>query len=533
MHDNNIVLADRRVSRYHAEILAEDHSYVLRDLGSSNGTFLNSARINRAPLTPGDRIAIGSSVFSFDQGEEDIFPEDQETDTTTVKPARDILKNVIEEKGDTPSDRGRGRQNILGALYQLSKSIVTISEIRSILRQTTDIIFSNLAAERIYILVKDEASDAITPLVSRDLYTRLGKYLLDAKVVTEEQIREARALQDREGGKLGEKLVELGYVSEDTVRDFLRKQSGKESKLMLSRSVINRVMDEEISLLVADARRDTRFSESESIFLYGIRSAMCVPLLGASRVAGAIYVDNLNAGQQFTEEDLDLLTTIGNLTAISIEEANLREKIHREREARLCLMRYHSPQVVEEIIKGGGTCEVNERTITVLFTDIKDFTRLSEALGPRESANLLNEYFDIVIDSVFRYNGSVDKFIGDAVMAIFGPPFLTNAFTEMAVRAAVDMRDKIQKLNKYAIRIGINTGPAVIGNIGSSRRMEYTAIGDTVNIASRLEKMAGPGQIFVGDATYRHIRDLFHTRSVGMQKVRGKVTEVSVYEVVA
>lgn len=531
MDDNNIVLSDRSVSRYHAEIVTQEDTYVLRDLGSSNGTLLNNVKITRIPLTPGDKVTIGTNALLFDQGVEDIFSEEVKTDTTTVRPARDILKNVIEEKVDTPSVRAMGRLNILGALYQLSKSILTASEIRSILQQTIDIILGNIAAERIYILVRDEDSDSIKPLLSRDLYTRIGQYLLDAKVVTEKQIQEARALQKKEGGKLGAKLVELGYLTEDTLHAHLRKQSGKESKLMLSRSVINRVIDEEISLLVADARRDSRFSESKSIFLYGIRSAMCVPLFGAARVAGAIYVDNLNAGQQFTEDDLNLLTTIGNLTAISIEEANLREKVHREREARHCLMRYHSPQVVEEILKGGGTCEVNERTITVLFTDIKDFTRLSEALGPMESANLLNEYFDIIIDAVFRYNGSVDKFIGDAVMAIFGPPFLTNAYTEMAVKAAVEIREKIQKLNKYAIRVGINTGPAFIGNIGSFRRMEYTAIGDTVNIAARLEKMAGPGQIFVGDATYRHIRDLFHTRPVGIQKVRGKVTEVSVYEV--
>ena len=531
MHDNNIVLAERSVSRYHAEIVTQEDTYVLRDLGSSNGTFLNDVRITSIPLATGDKVTIGINALLFDHGEEDLFPKEEKTDTTMVKPARDILKNVIEEK-DTQSDRTMGRQNILGALYQLSKSILKTSEIRSILQQTIDIILDNIAAERIYILVKEEDSDSIKNLLSRDLHTRIGQYLLAAKVVTEEQIQEARALQKKDGGKLGSKLVELGYISEDTLHAFLRKQSGEESKLMLSRSVINRVISEEISLLVADARRDARFSEAESIFLYGIRSAMCVPLIGATRVNGAIYVDNLNAGQQFTEDDLNFLTTIGNLAAISIEEANLREKMHREREARQCLMRYHSPQVVEEIIKSGGTCEVNERTITVLFTDIKDFTRLSETLGPMESANLLNEYFDIIIDSVFRYNGSIDKFIGDAVMAIFGPPFLPNAFTEMAVKAAVEMREKIQKLNKYAIRIGINTGPAVIGNIGSSRRTEYTAIGDTVNIAARLEKMAGPGQIFVGDTTYRHIQDLFHTRPVGIQKVRGKVTEVSVYEVV-
>jgi adenylate cyclase len=290
-------------------------------------------------------------------------------------------------------------------------------------------------------------------------------------------------------------------------------------------------MNEKISLLVADAKRDSRFTESKSIFLYGIRSAMCVPLLGVESVAGTIYIDNLDADRQFTQDELHLLTTIGNLAAISIEEANLRDKVRREREARQCLMRYHSPQVVEEIIKGGGSCEAKESMITVLFIDIKDFTRLSEELGPMGSAVLLNEYFDIVTDSVFRHKGSIDKFIGDAAMAIFGAPFHTGDYTEMAVRAAIDLQKKMKKLNKFESRIGINTGPAVIGNIGSSKRIEYTAIGDVVNIASRLEKMAGPGEIYIGGTTYEQIKGRFPTRPVGMQRVKGKIMEVDVHEV--
>jgi adenylate cyclase len=265
--------------------------------------------------------------------------------------------------------------------------------------------------------------------------------------------------------------------------------------------------------------------------MYGIRSAICVPLFGAETLVGAIYVDNLNANKKFSRDDLSILTTIGNLAAISIEEADLRENLRREREARQCLMRYHSPQVVDEIIKVGGICDVIEKMITVVFIDIKNFTKLSENLGPMGSATLLNEYFDIIIEEVFRHKGSIDKFIGDAVMAIFGPPFYKKDYTEMAVKAAIHIQKKIKKLNKYEIRIGINTGPAVVGNIGSVKRMEYTAIGDTVNIASGLERMAGSGKIYVGETTYRQIKDIFPVNPVGIQKVKGKIMEVDVYEV--
>ena len=531
MSDNDIVFEDKRVSRYHAEIRIKNGAYIIRDLGSHNGILVNNIKVSSANLQPGDKVTIGINTLLLDYEKEDIFSENDTTDTTTIKPARDILKEVIEEKGNNYIADVSKRQNILSALYQLSKSILRESEIRPIFNLTIDIILKNIEAERIYILMKDKESNDVKPLLISDIYTRIGQHLLSAKLVTEHQIQEALSLQKKEGGRFGTKLVELGYITEETLNTFLSKQSSKENKLMLSRSVINRVMNEEIALLVADAKRDSRFTESKSIFLYGIRSAMCVPLLGLEHVAGAIYVDNLNADKQFTHDELALLTTIGNLAAISIEGANLRDKIRSEREARQCLMRYHSPQIVEEIIKGRGICEVNERMITVLFVDIKNFTRLSEELGPMSTATLLNEYFDIIIDEVFRYKGSIDKFIGDAAMAIFGGPLHTADYTEMSVRAAIEIQKRIQKLNKYAIRIGINTGTAVIGNIGSSKRMEYTAIGDTVNIASRLEKMAGAGKIYVGETTYAQIKDIFHTRPVGIQKVKGKITEVDVYEV--
>ncbi|MDP3113008.1 MAG: adenylate/guanylate cyclase domain-containing protein [Thermodesulfovibrionales bacterium] len=480
--DNDIAFEDKRVSRHHTEIFLSNGEYFIKDLGSQNGTWVNGVKITSTGIKTGDAIIIGGNTLLFDSGKEDIFVEADTSDLQTIiKPAKDILIGTIEEKDDGFSpDILRKRTAMLSALYQISRDILKESEIDSILNLTANTILGNIKAERVYILMKDEELGSIKTALARD------------------------------AGKI----------------------SGKEDKLMLSRTVINRVMDEEISLLVADAKRDSRFKESESIFMYGIRSAMCVPLLGAERVTGAIYVDILNSDRQFTHDELHLLTTIGNISAIGIEQTNLRDKMLKEREARQSLMRYHSPQVVEEIIKGKGTCEVSERMITVLFTDIKGFTRLSEELGPMETVRLLNEYFDIITDVVFRYKGSIDKFIGDAAMAIFGAPFHDMDYTEMAVKAAIDIQKEIKKLNKFEVRIGINTGTAVIGNIGSSKRVEYTAIGDTINIASRLEKMAAEGSIYIGEATYEQIKGIFKTRSIGMQKIKGKTMEVGIYEVI-
>ena len=531
MSDNDIVFEDKRVSRYHAEIRMKNDAYVIRDLGSHNGTFVNDVRVESINLNSGDKITMGINSLLFDYEKEDIFSEEDMTNTTSIKRAKEILKDVMEEKIEDHSVDFFKRQTMLSALYELSKGILKESEIGSIFNLTVDVILKNIGAERIYILLKDEKSNVIKPVFVRDIHTRIGQHLINAKLATKAQIEEALSLQKKEGGRLGSKLVKLGHITEENFNAFLSKRSSEEDKLMLSKSVINRVVNEEISLLMADAKKDSRFKESKSIFLYGIRSAMCVPLLGAESVAGTIYVDNLDADRQFTQAELNLLTTIGNLAAIGMEGANLRDKILREREARQCLMRYHSPQVVEEIIKGKGTCEINEKMITVFFVDIKDFTRLSEELGPIGSATLLNEYFDIITEVVFGYKGSIDKFIGDAAMAIFGAPFHDVNYTEAAVRAAIDIQKKLREVNKYEIRIGINTGPAVIGNIGSTKRMEYTAIGDTVNIASRLEKMADPGTIYIGETTYEQVKGIFNTRPIGIQRVKGKTMDVGVYEV--
>jgi adenylate cyclase len=484
MSDNDIVLKDNLVSRYHAVISMKNRSFFVEDLKSKNGTFVNNSRVVNRQISVGDMITIGKTTLLFDFSKRAIFSEDNELELTTIKPAKKIINDITNKSLDYSSSEIvevlKNRNEILHAIYHLSKSILRISVFDTILELTADAIFNNITGvERVYILIKDNTSDSAAPVF----------------------------------------------------RKTLEGMSNAEDKLMISETIVNRVIHDEISLLVADAKRDVRFKEAESIILYGIRSAMCVPLLGEECVRGALYVDILKGRKQFTQNDLQLLTTIGNLAAISLEEANLRDKVRSESEARQSLMRYHSPQVVEKIIRDKGNIKVHEMMITVLFVDIKDFTQLSESIGPLETVKLLNEYFDIITDIVFKYNGSIDKFIGDAAMAMFGAPFSSVDYTEMAVRAAIDIHKELKRLNKYEFRIGINTGPAVIGNIGSTKRLEYTSIGDTVNVASRLEKMAEPGKIYIGKTTYDNIKDIFKTQPVSKQTVKGKTMEVNVYEV--
>ena len=194
---------------------------------------------------------------------------------------------------------------------------------------------------------------------------------------------------------------------------------------------------------------------------------------------------------------------------------------------------------MKEIQEGRNTSlDVQEKEVTILFSDIQGFTSMSERLSPAEIANLLNDYFSLMTDIIFKHGGTLDKYIGDAIMAIFGAPFSHKDDAVRAVRAAVEMREELKNLMtrkddsvKFNVRIGINTGDVVAGNIGSLQRMEYTVLGDAVNTAARLETMSKPGQILIGEQTYKLAKDFFEIKPVGKWKVKGKEKEVMVYEV--
>ena len=152
---------------------------------------------------------------------------------------------------------------------------------------------------------------------------------------------------------------------------------------------------------------------------------------------------------------------------------------------------------------------------------------------------ILNQYFSRMTDILFKFDGTLDKYIGDGLMAVFGAPMARKDDPIRAIQAAREMREELAAMmeneaedRKFSIRIGINTGRVVAGNIGSPKRLDYTVIGDPVNIASRLESMAEQNQILIGEETYRFVKEKFDIREVGPKKFRGKSEEITVYEVI-
>jgi adenylate cyclase len=200
---------------------------------------------------------------------------------------------------------------------------------------------------------------------------------------------------------------------------------------------------------------------------------------------------------------------------------------------RKILERFHSPEVVDFIINSGEDLTIpQERTATIVFSDIVGFTKLADKMTPIEVSQMLNKYFSAMTEIIFDYNGTLDKYIGDAIMAVFGAPIERQTDAERAIWAAIEMLNALPDVDdEIEIRIGINTGKVVAGSLGAHNRMEYTVLGDAVNVASRLEKMAWPGQILIGEGTYEYVKGKFEIASLGAKTIRGKDTRIMVYEV--
>lgn len=477
---NEVCLPDEQVSRQHARVEYWGDSCYITDLGSRNGIRVNGVQITEKALAPGDVITIGKNLLRFEEGPLSTV---ELLDSPPLVPGGGTIVKAFDGVAATTPERH------LRVLYAAGKALLSSSDLTDLLNLIMDLVFRELPAKRGFLL-----------------------------------------LLDKDTGELKPTVVRAG-------------ETGCDGNVTISRTIAETALKEKVGVLTSDAATDPRFCSGESVFLYNIHSALCVPLLNEDEVMGVLYIDADKNTYCFTEEDLDLLSAMANLSAIGIQKQQLARKAREEEELRGRLARYHSPDVVEHIMReglagGAGTLSVSEKEVTVLFSDIKGFTSISERLEPQQVAEILNEYFTRMTDIVFEYGGTLDKYIGDAIMALFGAPFSKEDDAERAVHAAIKMQKELAALmgrgstkEKFSVRIGINTGMVVAGNIGSPRRVDYTVLGDAVNVAQRLESIAQPGQILIGGSTCEKVKGRFKLNEIGMQRVKGKDEEVMVYEV--
>lgn len=268
-----------------------------------------------------------------------------------------------------------------------------------------------------------------------------------------------------------------------------------------------------------------------------------IPFRVNESLRGGLGLGEKLSGDPYPADDLELLATLAAQGAVAVENAKLLERVKREEVARVNFSRYLSPQIVEKIVQ--HDVEVNlggdRKVVTVLFSDIRNFTTITESRPPDQLIAILNEYFTSMAETIFEQQGSLDKYIGDAIVAVFGSLVPVENPARNAVAAAVAMMRRLPELNRrwearfgfsMNIGIGVNTGEVFLGNIGSPERMEFTVIGDAVNVASRFSGLAKAGQVLVTRETLAHLGTEFPVRELPPAEVKGKSGKLEVFEIV-
>jgi adenylate cyclase len=501
-----VCLKDFGISRQHAKLVAEPNGVRIVDLKSKNGTQVNGVPVVEAPLKDGDRILLGKFQLVFAKAIEGkvVLDEDKplaEEAGTIIRSVGDISKLLATEgpkAGTDPARKAPDAQEIeksnriLRVLTKVAETLIAVRPVEEVLQQVMDIVFEHINADRGFLMLTDEHDKSkLIPMVIQH-----------------------------------------------------RKQGTDQGKITISKTIADRVIKERVSILTSDAMVDSRFTAGDSIRFHGIRSAMCAPLWNKEEVIGIIFIDSLMLTNCFTLNDLDMLTALANYAAVAVERARLNQKIVAEEKKRERLGRFLSPQVTNRILatsesQGHELGAPEQREVTVLFADIVGFTSMSEKMSPSSVALLLNDYLSRMTDVIFKHEGTLDKYIGDAIMAVFGAPLDMPDHAARCVRAGLEMRERLLEFNserkegpQLRIRIGINSGNAMAGEIGSTNKREYTVLGDTVNTASRLESsVAKPMMVVIGENTHEAVKGQFEVKPLGKATLKGKEREVSVFEV--
>jgi adenylate cyclase len=501
---NDVVLNHPSVSRKHARFEARNGAWWVVDLKSTNGVKVNGNLVTESQVNAGDKISVGSVQLelkpqpSVNFSNESMFDNPSGTVIRRISDinsefgldlaaAQKLVPRIPSEPGLKPIEVSR--EKIFQVLIQVAKALLETDELNSLLTIVMDMIFKYLPVERGLLILFDEEGNPVPKLT---------------------------------------KFIE-GADAHD---------------IPISRTILKMVAQQQVALMTSNALEDARLLGGKSIAIHGIRSAMCVPLWNRNRVIGAVQVDSPIHIGRFTEEDLDLITALANFAAVAVERAQLSEKIEQERKIRSKMERYHSPAVIDEIVKGvvaADETDIRTADVSILFADISGFTTVSETKKPEEVAEFLSNFFSAAVDAIFAYGGTLDKFIGDAVMAFFGAPLpqedhadravLTGLMLQRLVGEWNDEREKLQ-LPMVKVRVGINSGPAVVGNVGTEKRVDYTVLGSAVNIASRLESgVAKPGQVVISQNTLDRVMGSFETESLGEFALKGLQQKMPVFAV--
>jgi adenylate cyclase len=514
--ENEVVLPDFSVSRRHAVIRHEGGSWFVQDLMSTNGIQVNRVTSKRSMLKPGDRVKVGIFEIEIEEVSEppqtgsgprrptEGMPQPSVGTATIVRSLADFSaawgldgKSSGESRSSRRKDLDEAYSSkIFGFMTRLARMLIRSDSVDEVLSRVMEIAFEALPVDRGFILLLDESS--------------------------------------------GKTVCELARTKD-------RMEFRPMSEVPVSQTMVEQVMRDRVALLTYDALSDQRLAGGDSIRIHQIRAAMCTPLWSGEKIIGVFQVDTPFHAGTFNEQDLDLLTALANYAAVAVERLRYAKTVEFERQVRSRLERYHSPAVIESIVK--FTPSAAEPTVgrmklaeaTVMFADLAGFTPVSEKASPQEVAEMLESYFTHAVEAIFAAGGTLDKFIGDCVMAFFGAPVPQADHAQRAVQAALQIQNAQEELNRersgrglpaLRVRIAIQSGPVMVGDVGSRKRVDYTVMGNTVNVAARLESsVAEPGEVTLGAETNRLLAGAYPTEPLGEFQLKGLEQRVRAYRV--
>ncbi len=502
--DNSIIVADRSLSRHHAQILIAEEQAIITDLGSLNNTFVNESKIDQCELKDGDLIRYGAVVFLFVQALESSKPEPLGGEGSNLSiigrlapektrvALQDLLDhNSSQQKGTVLMLRQRNAEqralDKLKILLEVSQQLSSPEEPQKLLEKILDLLLQIMNVDRAIILMFNQQTGEL----------------------------EQKAVKFRGG------IPTDGQIYSTTITNFVHEHGE--------------------AILISDACVDNRFYEANSILAQAIRASMCVPLKPRDQVIGVLYADNLSMVNVYRQEDLEFLTALANQAAIAIENAKLYKQIETEAVMRA---KFEScfPEAVSKKLKEEGKLKIVDTEVTALFADISSFTQICSRMEPRQVIEMLNEYFQVMVeDIIFKYEGTLEQYIGDGLLAIWGAPYRQPDDAKQAVQSAIAMQRAIEGLNqdwvkrrnlRIKIHIGLNTGKVAAGNIGSPKLIRYGTIGDTTNLASRICDVAKGGEILISHTTLKHLSDrTIPVVKIPPVRVKGKQQPLQLYRV--
>jgi len=489
-----VCLHDPMISKRHAMIRKVGEDYIFEDLNSSNGSFYDGVKVTRHKLSDGDQLTMGkvTLIFQAETDAERLSKRVNISNVSDISQVQDRIQVSSMEKfmpEESVADLAvlRGDYEKLRLGNELMQMIGLERKLTAALEKVCAELVRIFAADRCVVMLDEEGDGDLKPTA-------------------------------------------------------MHTAAGKDEEVRVSESVLNEVRESRSAVLLSDTSMDDRFSQASSLILQGIHSVMCAPILQDGQFLGVVHLDSQRTHASFSRKDLQLLTGIVRYVAMTVSNTRLVHQIEEEATTKAQFERLLSPSVVEQVMSGKVVLDKGGelRDVTILFADIRGFTSLSQRSTATSVVAMLNHYFETIVDVVFKYSGTVDKYIGDEIMVLFGAPVAVDRPADRAVACALEMQGAMEQFNidrerngeePIQIGIGINTGEVVVGSIGSSKTMQYTCIGDAVNVASRLTGMAGPGDVMISENTLNQLHSKAEYEVLEPVQLKGIDGKLDVYNI--